>query len=198
MKSPSNTSTTNPRRGKRHRASRPLLLLDVDGPLNPFAARLTPRLNPRMRGYRTHHVQPPIYTERLAEAGREVKPLRVRLDPAHGAALLKLDYDLVWATVWGADANDYIGPVLGLPRLPVIEWPEMFQPELDGLLWKTRHLVAWAEGRAFAWVDDRITRPDRRFVSAHHPGPALLHHVDPRLGLRPADFTALARWSAGH
>ncbi|MDJ1133176.1 hypothetical protein [Streptomyces iconiensis] len=192
----------NLRHGRRGKAGRPLLFLDVDGPLNPFAARLDPRLNPRMRGYRTHHLTPPAYAARLAAGGRTAKPVRVRLNPAHGAELLRLGFDLVWATAWGADANTCIGPLIGLPRLPVIEWPDMgrpeLEPELDGLLWKTRRLVAWSEGRPFAWVDDAITRTERRFVSARHPGPALLHQVDPRLGLRTGDFTALARWAAGH
>jgi hypothetical protein len=173
-------------------SGRPLLLLDVDGPLNPFAARLP--LRPR--GYHTHQLLPPSYVARREAAGREVKPLRVRLNAAHGALLLGLDYELVWATAWAAEANEYIAPVLGLPRLPVIEWPKELIPELDGLMWKTRYVVEWAAGRPFAWVDDALTPKENRFVTAHHPGPALLHHVDPRRGLRAADFAALARWAA--
>jgi hypothetical protein len=34
------------------------------------------------------------------------------------------------------------------------------------------------------------------FVTAHHSGPALLHHVNPRLGLREGDFAALAEFAA--
>ncbi len=41
-------------------------------------------------------------------------------------------------------------------------------------------------------MDDEQTAPDRAYVDAHHPGPALLHHVDPRIGLRDDDFHALA------
>ncbi|MGI5351633.1 hypothetical protein ACQEU8_26145 [Streptomyces sp. CA-250714] len=170
---------------------RPLLMLDVDGPLNPFAARW-PR---RPRGYRTHRMLPASYVARREAAGRDSRPLRVRLNAAHGERLLGLGYDLVWATAWGTEANEYIGPLLGLPRLPVIEWGDEIVPELDGLLFKTRHVVAWAAGRPFAWVDDALTARERRFVGAHHPGPALLHHVDPRRGLREDDFTALARWA---
>ncbi|MBQ1125019.1 hypothetical protein ACH4RA_15840 [Streptomyces smyrnaeus] len=170
---------------------RPLLMLDVDGPLNPFAARW-PR---RPRGYRTHRMLPPSYAARREAAGRDVRPLRVRLNAAHGKRLLGLGYDLVWATTWAAEANEYIGPPLGLPRLPVVEWPEKIVPELDGLLFKTRHVVEWAAGRPFAWVDDALTARERRFVGAHHPGPALLHHVDARFGLREDDFATLARWA---
>jgi hypothetical protein len=177
------------------KARRPLLMLDVDGPLNPFAA---PRLR-RPRGYRTHRMLPPSYAARREAAGRDTRPLRVLLNAAHGERLLGLGYELVWATTWGAEANEYIAPVLGLPQLPVVGWgadgPEGMVPELDGLLFKTRHVVNWAAGRPFAWVDDALTAKERRFVGAHHPGAALLHHVDPRYGLRDDDFAALARWA---
>ncbi|BFO18578.1 hypothetical protein SHKM778_49660 [Streptomyces sp. KM77-8] len=62
----------------------------------------------------------------------------------------------------------------------------------DGVHWKTGPLVEYAGGRAFAWVDDEQGEPDRAYVSAHHRGPALLHHVDPRVGLREDDFRTLA------
>jgi hypothetical protein len=54
--------------------------------------------------------------------------------------------------------------------------------------------VEWAGGRPFAWVDDEITDADRDWVSAHHDGPALLHHVRPYRGLTGEDFTALDHW----
>nr|WP_158713195.1 hypothetical protein [Streptomyces sp. NRRL S-1813] len=33
---------------------------------------------------------------------------------------------------------------------------------------------------------------DHAYVTAQHRGPGLLHHVNPRIGLREADFLALA------
>lgn len=93
------------------------------------------------------------------------------------------------------DANLCLSPRLGLPELPVVDWPDP-SPEdgRGGTHWKTRTLVATAAGRAFAWVDDEITDADRRWVSAHHPGPALLHRVDHRLGIGDADFAVLDAW----
>ncbi|MEU8107862.1 hypothetical protein ACWGH8_11240 [Nonomuraea muscovyensis] len=44
--------------------------------------------------------------------------------------------------------------------------------------------------------DDEIAHVDRAWVSAHHPGQALLHRVDPRRGLTHADFVAIADWLA--
>src|SRR5690606_41282074 len=45
------------------------------------------------------------------------------LNPRHGAALLALPYRPVWATTWEHDANEVLAPLLGLPELPVVEWP---------------------------------------------------------------------------
>jgi hypothetical protein len=92
------------------------------------------------------------------------------------------------------DANDVIAPLLGLPALPVVDWPDSDQ---DGRLhWKTRDLVEWAAGRSFVWVDDEITAADRAWVSAHHHGQALLHRVDPGQGLTDDDFTVIGDWLA--
>jgi hypothetical protein len=121
-----------------------------------------------------------------------------RIDPAHGPRLMALPCELVWATAWMHDANDALAPLIGLPQLPVVVWPEQSaiddQDEIAGMHWKTRSLVEWAAGRPFAWVDDEITDTDRAWVSANHGGPALLHRVDPELGLADADFAALKDW----
>ncbi|MGW8782770.1 HAD domain-containing protein [Streptomyces sp. NPDC055796] len=163
---------------------RPLLFLDVDGPLIPFGA--------------TAHELPDGYPTYGADP--DANPLLARLDPALGSRLLALPCELVWATTWMADANAWVGPRIGLPELPVVSWPDASEQE-DGrnrTHWKTPALVAHAAGRPFAWVDDEITPADRALVRAHHPAPALLHRVDPRYGLTPADFTVLAAWLRRH
>ncbi|MFB7545121.1 HAD domain-containing protein [Streptomyces zaomyceticus] len=174
-------------------SSRPYLFLDVDGPLNPWKAK--PERRPD--GYTTHRMKPESWIAQHPGKPRAyVKPLRVWLNPDHGPRLLALAdrYDLVWATTWAAEADAFIAPVLGLPKLPFVDWPEMHGAGPEGTFWKTRYLVAYAAaaGRDFAWVDDDLGDADRAYVAAHHPGAALLHHVDPRLGLLDADFAALA------
>jgi hypothetical protein len=171
---------------------RPLLLLDVDGPLNPYAAKA----QRRPPGYTTHRLLPGDWVARHAALGERAEPLRVWLNPDHGAALLALPYELVWATTWMHDANTLIAPRLGLPGLPVIEWPRMFHDDVDGIHWKTRHVVDWAAGRPFAWVDDEFGERDPGWVREHHAGPALLHHVDPRVGLTDRDFDVLKDWAS--
>lgn len=70
----------------------------------------------------------------------------------------------------------------------------MREPAARGVHWKTGHLVQWAVGRPFCWIDDEITDADRAWVAAHGTGRALLHRVDPCTGLGDEDFDVLARW----
>ncbi|NUP50819.1 MAG: hypothetical protein HOW97_26445 [Catenulispora sp.] len=181
---------------------RPILLVDIDGPLNPYAAKPTRR----PAGYSTFRWMTPYWAESerrrldaLGELRKRVRPLRVWLNPGHGPALTALPYDLVWATSWEHAANEYVGPAIGLPELPVIEWvPGSESPRpADGLFWKTPQIVEWARGRPFAWIDDLITERDADWVREHHAGPALLHRIDPRIGLTAEDFATLAEWALG-
>lgn len=167
---------------------RPVVFLDVDGPLIPFGG--VPEQYPD--GYPTYPSAP--------GTPADANPLVARINPELGARLAALPCDLVWATTWMADANDSVSPRIGLPPLAVVTWREVSdtdeQDQRHGLHWKTRTLVEWAAGRPFAWVDDEITDSDRAWVSAHHRGQALLRRVDPRHGLVEADFVALHEWMA--
>jgi hypothetical protein len=157
------------------REQRPLLFLDVDGPLLPFGGKPS-----------EHQAGVPI-------------PHLAQLRPEVGRRLAAMPCILVWATTWLEDANAEVAPRIGLPILPVVTWPELTQADEHedqwfGLCWKTRTLVDWAAGRPFAWVDDEVTDADRQWVSEHHAGPALLRTVDASLGLTDQDFAALDAW----
>jgi hypothetical protein len=121
------------------------------------------------------------------------------INPDLGRRLAALPGELVWATAWEHGANELLGPHLGLPPLPVVEWrvPTVAEDALDvyfGLHWKTQQIVEWAGGRDFAWADDEATAADRDWISAHHPGRALVHRVASLVGLTGGDFAVLGRW----
>jgi hypothetical protein len=150
--------------------ARPLLFLDVDGTLLPYGS--TP-----------HHQSAP-----------EGNPLLGKLDPGIGARLLALGCDLVWATTWQAVANEEIAPRIGLPPLPVVEFPDADADDPPGVHWKAPTLVEYAAGRPFSWLDDEIGVADGRWIGAHHPGAALAHRVDPMFGVTDTDLQVVRVW----
>ncbi|MBM6405774.1 hypothetical protein JQN72_16140 [Phycicoccus sp. CSK15P-2] len=169
------------------RPGRPLLFLDVDGTLIPTAGV---RMPSRLGDWNTSWQTPS-------------NPHLTGIAASHGARLLQMDCEIVWASAWMHDADKVIAPILGLPQLPVAELGDL--PPADGptwteedpsagLNWKTRALVRLAADRPFAWVDDELTDVDRAWVSANHSAPALLRRVDSRCGLTATDMAALEDW----
>ncbi|QDY11813.1 hypothetical protein FJK98_21865 [Micromonospora sp. HM134] len=157
-----------------------MIFIDIDGVLIPFRAR-------------SHHGGIRRERQRADDPDRRGNPLLNRLDPADGQRLSALPGELAWASTWMAEANEAVAPRIGLPALPVIDWPDDEEPP-RGVHWKTVSLVRWAAGRPFVWLDDEITDADRRWVAAHHSQPALLHRVDPYAGLTRIDLVAVRRW----
>ena len=89
------------------------LLRAVDGPLIPVRSAAAARSCPAADAGSC-----------LPGAGFPGNPPLARLNPEHGPALLALGCDLVWASSWMAEANEEIAPRIGLPQLPVVDWPE--------------------------------------------------------------------------
>jgi len=158
---------------------RPLLLLDIDGPLNPLRANWFPGPVPAP-GYQFHELTP---------AGGIA--YRVALNPRHGQRLRELareSFELVWATTWLEDANRLVAPLLGLPNdLPVIPLHRPHAPR-GKCSWKAEQILAWVGGRRFVWFDDEINRATRDWLASACPADHLAYRVEPHLGLVDADF----------
>lgn len=155
---------------------RPLLLLDFDGPLNPYRSRETPP------GYVRHEI---VEGERTWV---------VRINPEHGVELNALadTFDLVWATSWEHGANRLLSPLLGLPQLPTILWSKGKAVRRGS--WKLPYVAEWVQDRPFVWVDDEVGEFERTVFAGDHQ---LIHQVDPRTGLTATDFAAIRTWADG-
>ncbi|WP_235854710.1 HAD domain-containing protein [Nonomuraea aridisoli] len=157
---------------------RPLILLDVDGVLNPMG-----RPPPEFRPYRCT-VDGVLYT--------------VRLNARHGRRLLDLaastGAELVWATTWEEHANDWIAPRIGLPTLPVIPMTPV-EPSEHGEMFKTRHVAAYVGRRPFVWFDDQVWAQDEDYLRVHQGLDSfLLVHVDPVEGLTRRHLGMAHEW----
>jgi hypothetical protein len=183
-----------------------LLLLDVDGPLNPYRATVFGRA-----GYVPYSEDSGGW--RVARGVRRYRGYRVWLHPGHGALLRALadgtGLELVWATAWRRAANERIAPAIGLDPLPVIDFPsgDAHVDERDRLHWrpgggwKWPAVTAYAAGRPLAWLDDEHDGEDHALARAAFDrdragSPTLLCHVDPRRGLRAGHLARIREWAA--
>jgi hypothetical protein len=151
---------------------RPLLLVDVDGVLNPW-----------------HAIEcPPGFREYSFAPGE-----RVRLSVYHGELLRSLadSFVLVWATAWEHRANRFICPVIALPELPVIEFP-VTGP--DYLFRKLPAVIDSVGDRPCAWIDDEH-HPAHHSWARDRGVPTLIVDIDPAVGLTTRVASQLAEWA---
>ena len=140
-------------------SQRPLLLLDVDGVLNVLG--------------------PPPAEGVLAADGLPVFVQIPRRTPQRLRQLAE-HFDLVWATMWERHADQELGPVLGLPPLPVITFD--FSEGYPGADLKLPSIRRFVRSRACAWIDDAIGL-DAHAWAGDRSVPTLFLDIEPHLGL---------------
>jgi hypothetical protein len=157
----------------------PLILVDVDGVLNPN--------KPDVGRYRRHWVFPNGVAHRLW------------LDPGHGGMLGELaeaaGAELVWATYWRNRANTWIAPRTGLPTLRFVPIPRRWRSRARSSLgqWKALHVASWVGQTPFVWFEDDPSVPS---CLAEQPGLGrhLTVTVDPAIGLTRDDIEQARNW----
>lgn len=198
-----------------------LLLLDVDGPLNPWAA--PPHKRPE--GYQSIWLtnDNKVLDKKQAKEYKRARPKTAQYaygtgkpkltlvwyNPAHGQSLLDLEQDgfvVTWATKWNDLANTILSPLYDLPQLPVAtvstasekgcHFSDRHYKGCSCLHSKTKTLLDYADGLPFVWVDDEVTKRDVAFLKENATQPHLVYPIDPRYGLTDKDFAYLKDWVA--
>lgn len=170
---------------------KPVLLVDVDGVLNPFQMKTR---KAEGRGFSVNNIVIP------GEGTFEVF-----ISSSMMKALFEMQetFDLVWCTTWNHWANKLILPLAGFdfPEFPVLELgvPQNVSNYLGAKpFWKTPQVVeAFTNGdyagRRFAWIDDgvshKVDKPYlRRYFNDHifklgfvNPGIGLTEELENRL-----------------
>lgn len=154
--------------GAEDRTGRPLLLLDVDGVLNPLANRPPP-------GFFVQWID-----------GYEVA-----ISDRHRQWLSELaqSFELRWATTWEDSANESIGPLLGLPELPVVR----FVAERTGDTWKLEAVQAVVGNRALVWIDDELFLDAYEWARTRQ-APTLLIRPSSSVGLTSNHFDQVCQF----
>ena len=162
--------------------SRPLVLVDVDGVLNPARSHAP--------GYRAQWVFPAGLAHRLL------------LNPSHGSMLTELaevtGAELVWASYWRNRANTWVAPRVGLPSLRFVPIRRRWRPYPGSSLgsWKASNVAAWVGQRPFVWFED-----DAEAVARLAKQPGLGRHlmvkVDPVIGLTGSHVEQARAWLDG-
>lgn len=152
--------------------ARPLLLLDIDGVLNPYGASHPPH------GYTDHQLFP------------SEEPVRV--NPVHGAWITEAGTVLqpAWASSWNDTANQLLAPLLHIAPLPVVAMPPSpFDPDE-----KVALIAAYAQQRPAAWIDDLLT-PQAHTWAADRAAPTLLIRAEPMIGLTRESIDHVIAWA---
>jgi hypothetical protein len=152
----------------------PVLLVDFDGVLNPFAAADCP----------------PGFTEYGLDEFPGDDP--VRLNPAHARWLRELAplYETAWASACPEDLNFYCERLIELIPMQRVPMPRPpFDPDV-----KVDAVDAFVGDRAVAWLDDGFGDAAGRWARRRR-APTLLVHVDPATGVTHEVVDLLAAWA---
>jgi len=163
---------------------KPLLLLDIDGVCCPFGAG----------------EGAPTDLERVSTGGSGVL-----LGQSTRSFLRDLGslFELCWASGWEHEANLRLGPLLGLPPLPVIVFADwMDSADLDDeaemdITWKLPAVTRVVGRRPLAWIDDELAADAFAWAAerAAAGNPTLLVKTDAHVGITAAHTEQLAAFA---
>jgi hypothetical protein len=151
----------------------PILFVDIDGVLNPFAGPC-----------------PQEFVE-INLLPDDEEPVRICAAHADWLAELSESFDLMWATAWNEEERRLLKTVLDYPDFVAAASmpPKPFRPgqRVDSI----RDL---ALNRCAAWIDDIITHEARAWASGRREATLLLE-ADPSVGVTRRQVDELTEWA---
>lgn len=203
---------------------KPLLLLDVDGPLNAYAANHNTVLKRKLEklyvydgqhwpsGWATEEAykaykkalkarqKASFYANRPSSeesVNRKVYQLYFAPELPTWLTTLSEAFELAWCTTWGEGANNLLAPHFGLPKLPVVPFtPEDRKNASLYQHWKTKKALEFANSRPFLWFDDEVSKHDRKNLRARFgENRARSYFVAPGQGLTEKDVVFALEWA---
>jgi hypothetical protein len=160
-------------------ASKPLLMVDIDGVISLFAAPGASWADRRPSEGSFHSIDGiPHFLSSTAAA--------------HLLAL-STSFELVWASGWEEKAEEYLPHLLDLPRGLVFLRFERSVGRSNAH-WKLDAIEAHAAGRALAWVDDALDDECRTWALGR-AAPTLLVQTEPEHGLTASETQHLEAWA---
>jgi hypothetical protein len=162
-------------------ASKPLLLVDIDGVISLFAgAGGDPQAAP--------------FAER-AGSFHSIEGMPHFLSATAAAHLLDLQrhFELAWCSGWEERANEHLPHLLGLPpSLPFLRFERGVGRA--NAHWKLAAIEGYAGERPLAWIDDALNAACHEWARAR-PAPTLLVQTRPEQGLTEREASLLAEWA---
>lgn len=166
----------------------PLLAVDVDGVISLFGFDPPPRpgdLPGRPGSVRFELVDGTPHLISVAAGERLIR--------------LRESFELFWATGWQDRANDRLGPMIGLPPLPVVTFDRAPGPAAGDTPahWKLTAIDRYAGDRPIAWIDDSFDESCHSWAERRERSgpPTLLVPTEPDLGLEEGHVAALEHWA---
>jgi hypothetical protein len=166
-------------------ATKPLLMVDVDGVLSLFGPG---RDLDRPRDGAFHSIEGiPHFLSASAAT--------------HLLALADL-FELVWASGWEERADDHLPHLLGIPAgLPFLRLDRggsgrraAESGRTTAGHWKLEAITAYARDRPLAWIDDALDAECHAWAAARE-APTLLVQTEPEHGLTDREARLLSEWA---
>lgn len=134
-----------------------VLILDIDGNINPFYARATLEDNPeRLPGFREHSIQDESYGD--ARVFLQTEELRASL-----LRLRELGVELIWGSAWNESSNLILRMLFpeGMANWPTIIFPDEVPFSFEIQTWKLETVRSFIEENYHSsvpliWLDDEV------------------------------------------